>query len=233
MRNKIKEHYKTGFSSSPIEVTNSEIDFIVKNECKCYSCDKSIFEMYDFPELMIKEGELRCEECYDEDYRPICLICEESYDIYKGESEYEVVTEEDSNDYQKEPGIYHNDKLVLPIRINYYKSIDVDDGYCKIYSDKICPECVEKMIRKNNYLKSEGIPCILLKRYENDDLFNDYTPERMRLLRQKLIHQRITCRGLIERGNHIADYGKSGRAKLLKRSSSQNVESKDKYSTCS
>lgn len=201
MRDKIKEHYKSGFSSSPIEVTEAEIDFIIKNECKCYNCDKSIFEINDFPELLIKDNELRCEECYSEDYRPTCPICENGYDIYDGESEYRIVTEEDANENSEIAGIYRNDKLVLPIRINHLKSIRVGDYYCKVYSDDICPECVEKMIRKSNYLNSNDRPCILFKRYKSD-LFKDWTPERLKLERQNLIHRRITCRGLIEKANH-------------------------------
>lgn len=203
MRNKIKEHYKSAFSSSPIELEDKEIDFIIKNECKCYMCDKSIFDMDDFPELLKEDNEVRCEECYGDDYRTICPICEDSYDIYNGKSEYEVIAEQDSRDYHKEPGIYHNEKLIVPIRINFFKKIDCGDSCCEVHSDPICPGCVEKMIRKSNYLKSDSTPCILLKRYENDSLFKDYTPEHLHLLRQWSIHRRITCRGIIERANRI------------------------------
>ncbi len=254
MNNKIIEHYKTGFSSSPIEVEPKEIQFIIKHECECSRCGKSIFEMDDFPELLTDDDEIMCEECYDEHYREYCPICENSYDTKDYEAYHFVITEEVGAEIGKTPGIYkaltkpffygnivtgfdaffdHAIELVAPIRMNLFKKIDCGDSCCEVSNDMICPECVEKYVRKANYLKSDRIPCILLKRYENDSLFADYTKEELQRLRQHIIHKRITCRGMIERANHIADYGKSGRAKLLKRSSSQNVESKNECSTCS
>ncbi len=205
MRNKIKKHYKSGFNSSPLQLGEKEIDFIIESECKCYMCDKSIFDMDDFPELLKEDNEVRCEECYGDDYRAICPICEDSYDIYSGTSEYEVIAEEDRRDYNKEPGIYHNEKLIIPIRINFFKKINCGEGCCEVYSDPICPDCVKKLVRKNNYLESGGKPCILFKKYDKE-LFADCSPENLRHSRQKIIHKRITCRGLIERGNHITDY---------------------------
>jgi len=197
MRGRIKKRYKEGFSSSPIDISEKEIDFIIKHECKCFNCEADIFEMCDFPEFLIKDDELLCEYCYGDKYRPACPICEDSYDIYKGESEYRVVTENDASDYDMKPGIYHNDKLILPIRINYFKSIECGLVYSPVYSDKICPDCAERMLRKSNYLKFDSTPCILLKQYSSC-----MPIKKMKFLRQQIVHRRITCRGLIDEANN-------------------------------
>lgn len=245
MNNKITEHYKSGFLSSPIEVETKGVEFIIKHDCECSRCGKSIFEMDDFPELLIDNDEIMCEECYCEHYHEYCPICDESYDTKDYEADHFVITEEIGAEMGKTPGIYkvlskpffygnivtgfdaifdNAIELVAPIRINFFKKIYCGDGCCEVVSDMICPKCVDKYLRKSNYIKSDGKPCILLKRYENDSLFCGYTKEQLQLSRQHLIHKRITRRGIIERANHIADYGKRGRAKLLKRSNSQNIE---------
>ena len=200
----IKQHYKTGFCTSPINVDDKEVKFIIDNDCKCYSCNKSIFEMNDFPELLIEDEEILCEDCYDEQYRKVCPICENSYDIKDGESEYSVKNESDANEEDEIAGIYHFNKLIVPININYLKKIDCGDNCRESWSDDICDECVSDLVRKDNYIKSHGTgtPCILIKKYENDDLFKDYTPEHFKRVKQNLINKRITIRGIIETANN-------------------------------
>jgi hypothetical protein len=200
---KIQQHYKTEFSSSPIEVDDKEVEFIIDNDCKCYSCDKSIFEMNDFPELLIEDEEILCEDCYDEQHRKICPICENSYDVKDGESEYSIMNESDANEGNEIAGIYHNGNLIVPININYLKKIDCGENCCEVWSDDICEGCVADLVRKDNFIKSHGTgtPCILIKKYDNDDLFKDYTPEKKKMIRQKMINKRITIRGMIQTAN--------------------------------
>lgn len=183
--------------------TDKELDFIIANDCKCYSCGESVDEFSDFPELLIKENELLCENCYDERYRKICPICEDSYDIKDGESDYSVKTEEDARKENEVAGIYHFGNLLIPININYLKKIDYGENCCEVYSDDICPDCVSDLVRKDNFMKSHGhgTPCILIKKYENDSLFKDWTPEQFKRAKQNLIHKRITIRGIIETAN--------------------------------
>lgn len=223
METKIKQHYKSNFNSSPVGVAQNEIDFIIKQDCECNRCGKSIFELYDFPELLIEDEEIMCEECYDEHYREICPICENSYDVKDYTSDYLVITEELSNETGNTPGIYkilkrpffygsilsgfdaffpNTLELVTSIRINDYKKIDCGENCCEVSSDTICSECVDRYVRKSNYIKSESIPCILVKRCEKD-LFSEYTSEQLHFRRQRLIHKRITCRGMLEQGNRI------------------------------
>ena len=220
---KIKKHYKSGFSSSPIEIEQKEIDFIEKNNCECNCCGNSIFELCDFPKLLIDDDEIMCEDCYDEHHRDFCPICENTYDIKDFTSDFIVINEELSIETGKQPGIYQilkrpfffgniltgfdaffdgALKLVVSIRINHFKGIDVGNGYCEVASNNICGECIERFVRKENYLKSDSIPCILMKE-DKWNLFKDYTPEQLSKSRQNIIHKRITTRGLIQEGNQI------------------------------
>lgn len=71
LHEKIKNHYKENYASSPIEIFNEEIDFIIKHECKCDNCGKSIFEMENYPET--RDDKLLCDDCYDE----LCSLAKE------------------------------------------------------------------------------------------------------------------------------------------------------------
>ncbi len=206
MRRKIKNHYKTGYSSSEagLTISDDEIDFIIKHDCKCSTCGESIFEMWDFPELIVNDDELRCEDCYNKDYRAICPICEDSYDIYDGESEHEVIVEGDEDYNFEYPGIYKNGQLIVPIKINEFKKIETGEHCTEVYSDKICDDCAEKYTKKENFLLIDsGIPCILIEKERYGSFFNDWPIERIKRHRKRMIHQRITCRGIIEKANKI------------------------------
>ena len=183
--------------------SDSELNFIIKNNCCCDMCDKSVCKMEDFPNLSIKDNELLCEDCYNEQYRLTCPICEESYDIKGGESVYSVINEVYAKEQRKVAGIYHNGNLIVSIKINELKKIDCGEDCCEVYSDDICPNCSSNLVRKNNFMKSHGIgtPCLLIKKYENDELFKEWTFDRLKRERQELINRRITFRGIIESSN--------------------------------
>lgn len=209
LRNLIREKYKK-YATSKHNVDDSDIDLIIKHNCKCDDCGESIFNMWDYPEILHKNEthyeELLCEECYNESYRDLCVICEESYDTYDGESEYKVIPKEEAES-DEIPGIYKhggwcNDlELVIPIDINQYKRIECGDNCCEVESGYICPDCVDKFIRNNNFIKTGDRLCILMKKYENDEIFKKYSKEELHRKRQKIIHKRITCRGLIQEAN--------------------------------
>lgn len=215
MRDKIKQHYKTEYCSSNnglLTISESEIDFIIKHDCKCSTCGDSIFEMNDFPELMVNDDELRCEQCYDEDYRALCPICENSYDIYDGESEYEIIVEGDTDYNYKHPGIYKHGCLITPIKINEFKKIEAGERCFEVYSDKICPECVIKFTSKDRYLTNDSTPCLLVERCRYD-VFREWSIEKIKRHRKTLIHKRITCRGLIEKANSGTKWKKNMQSK--------------------
>lgn len=87
MKDKIIEHAKKLYNSSPCVFDDDQISIIIENECKCTNCYTSIFELDDFPEVLKDEREVLCEECFDDLYRDICPICENYYDTkdVKGE----------------------------------------------------------------------------------------------------------------------------------------------------
>ena len=185
------------------EWTDKELDFIIEKDCTCDYCGNGVDEFNDFPELLIEEDELLCEDCYTEKYRKTCPICENYYDIKDGESDYSVKNEYDAKEENEVPGIYHFGNLLIPIKINELKKIDCGDNCCEVYSDDICPDCVSNLVRKDNYIKShgQGTPCILIKKYENDSIFKDWTQEKFKNARHYLVNKRITIRGIIETAN--------------------------------
>lgn len=117
LKAKIIEHGKIGYCSKPHEFSDSDVDIIIKNGCQCCYCGKSIFEMWDFPEVLEDEKEVLCEECFDEHYRDICPICEDYYEIksVKGENTpfpkspfywFNSITEKEWKEYRSVDGEY-------------------------------------------------------------------------------------------------------------------------------
>lgn len=106
MKNKILEHFKKEYSSSPIEVNEKEIQLLIELDCECANCGESIFKLDDFPNIDVEKKEVLCEECYDQRYRASCVICEESYELSDLPDEFPK-----SPFYyignQKKSGIYH------------------------------------------------------------------------------------------------------------------------------
>jgi len=106
MKEKIKLWFAEKYSSSPKEISNEKIEFILKKDCECDDCLESIFKMDDFPEIDIENNELLCEDCYEEKYIESCIICDEIY--YSNELSNEFPK---SPFYyigvQNKPGIYH------------------------------------------------------------------------------------------------------------------------------
>jgi hypothetical protein len=78
MKDKIIEHAKTKYCSSPCVFTEEQIEIIIDNDCECYNCGQSIFDMNDFPE--IKNDIVFCENCYNDIFINTCYICEEHYE---------------------------------------------------------------------------------------------------------------------------------------------------------
>lgn len=82
MRNQIIEKFKSGFSSSPHDLSESQIDKIIKNDCNCDCCDKNLFEMDDFP--VFRDDRFLCDECEIDKYYRACPWCENLIDIEFG-----------------------------------------------------------------------------------------------------------------------------------------------------
>lgn len=75
LKDKIVNHAKTEYNSSPHRFDDAQIQLIIEHDCECDHCGKSIFELDDFPDVSVERKEVLCEECYDEEYRTTCPIC--------------------------------------------------------------------------------------------------------------------------------------------------------------
>mgnify|MGYP000605216070 CR=1 FL=1 len=54
LKDKIVNHAKTEYSSSPYEFGDEHIQLIIDHDCECDHCGKSIFELDDFPYVSIE-----------------------------------------------------------------------------------------------------------------------------------------------------------------------------------
>ena len=221
LENKIVNHAKTGYNSSPYEFDQEQIQLIIEHDCECDHCGKSIFELDDFPDVSVERKEVFCEDCYDEEYRTICPICEESWEI-DDFTDYFFISKTNSKEVGKPSGIYkilerpfyYGDCLTgfdafFDGAIQKVSDIDIEEVYSILYPqlnkenltlDCICPHCAEKYLRKGNFIRVDSLYCILQKeqRYQ---LFADYSDKKIHRIRQDMIHRRITFRGLLQKYN--------------------------------
>lgn len=176
----IKQHYKTEFSSSPVKITQEEIDLLIKHECQCSYCCKEILEMWDFPNLNTEKDEIICEDCYKTKYQVTCPICEEWFDkATKPEDQILIISSQSVEEYNLsvKPGFYqvkewpyfygncvtgfdglfdNTIELIRECDINsmLYK-LQPHNGKEKVSAGECCHACMEKYTGKteivNNY----------------------------------------------------------------------------------
>lgn len=93
--------------------------------------------------------------------------------------------------------------------IQKVSDIDIEKAYSILHPrlnkenitlDCMCPHCAEKYLRKDNFIRADSLYCILQERQRNQ-MFADYSDERIHRLRQDMIHRRITFRGLLQLHN--------------------------------
>ena len=209
MESEILKHYKTGFSSSPVEIEPEDLKILIEKKCECYQCGKSIFEMYDFPNF--RDNEVWCEDCYEENFKTICAYCEDYYDL-EDQGEHIYIADNIAKETGIGPGIFkvlskpffYGDivfgfdgffegslKKVVNINLDKYKKVECGEHCQEVENNYLCPDCEYKFIKKDNFLKIDGTPCILSKRYEGEYL-KQYGAENLRKIRQNTIHKRIT-----------------------------------------
>jgi hypothetical protein len=134
LKDKIVNHAKTEYNSSPHRFDDAQIQLIIEHDCECDHCGKSIFELDDFPDVSVERKEVLCEECYDEEYRTTCPICEESWEIDEM-TDYFFISKTNSKEVGKSPGIYK--VLERPF---YY-------GNCLTGFDAFFDDTIQKSIR--------------------------------------------------------------------------------------
>lgn len=190
------------------EWTDEEIDFIIQKECTCDNCGNHVKEFDDFPEIDIINNEFLCEDCYKDLHMKTCPVCEDYYYIKEGESEYSIVVDAKINynrfGFEKD-GIYHHDQLIVAMDVRKLKQID-RGKYTDLWTDDICPDCTEKLVRKDFFMKSISAKPVSLTK-EGFEYFKKHdenlTLEKFKRMRIDLIHKRINYKGMIEKHNHF------------------------------
>ncbi|MBP1614517.1 MAG: hypothetical protein H6Q13_1965 [Bacteroidetes bacterium] len=220
IKEQIRVHAHSGYSSSPHEFTDEQLDFIIAHDSQCDNCGKSIYEMCDFPEVLIDKDELLCEECYDDEYRTTCPLCEEYYEK-EDMTDYFFITKDISKQVHKPVGMYKILKYPFYYGdcisgfdaffddvIEKVSDLNIEEAYSiinpnnkeEVLMDCICPDCAEKYLRKDYFIKAEPYYCLLMPK-ERNRLFKDYSDELLHRKRQDMIHRRITFRGLLQKAN--------------------------------
>ena len=88
------------------KLTSEEINKVELADFQCESCGASVFDLDDFPETEnIDDWNCLCEDCYDNEYRALCDICEDSYEPREGSKEYLVFSKTNEVEIDK-IGIY-------------------------------------------------------------------------------------------------------------------------------
>lgn len=221
LKDKIVNHAKAEYNSSPYEFDDAQIQLIIEHDCECDHCGKSIFELDDFPDVSVERKEVLCEDCYDEEYRTTCPICEESWEIDEM-TDYFFISKANSKEVGKPSGIYkilerpfyYGDCVTgfdafFDGAIQKVSDIDIEEVYSILNSrldkgnitlDCMCPDCAEKYLRKDNFIKADKTYCLLIEK-KRHEWFADYSDEQIHLSRQDMIHKRITFRGLLQAHN--------------------------------
>lgn len=221
LRQQIIDHAKSRYLSSPYEFTDEELDVIIASDCKCDHCGKSIFDLDDFP--VIKDGEVLCEDCYSDEYRTLCPVCEEEYEK-DAETDFFFITRRTTEDTRNPVGLYkvverpffYGDCVTgfdgfyegAVVQVN---DLDIDEFYdiklghrqkcLEIETDLICPDCAKLYTQYENLMTATPHYLILHPKYDAESRAR-YDAGTLRLLRQRQTNINITLRGMLERANN-------------------------------
>lgn len=163
---KIREIYRSGYQSSPIGLSDKNIRLLISHNCECDNCNKSIFELEDFPNLL--RGEVLCEECWREKYMLTCPICENYFEkALKPKDEVVIISKEAVCGYDMniKPGFYQVKewpyyrancvtgfeflfenaiKLIKEVDINsMLRKLQPHNGSEKVAADECCHDCMK------------------------------------------------------------------------------------------
>ena len=215
----IRKKYSKWYPDLENPVSDEEIQLLIDHECQCDSCGTSIFDLDEFPETYVKHDVVMCEECYGNKYHELCPICENTYNTIDGNTDFFVINEELGKEIKLIPGIYRilqspffygggvfgfdnfiseNIELVTPIRINEYKEINCGVNDPGVFSDHICPECIDKYTKTTEWATLEPAYCIILEKYRYE-MFSECSDEEIHQRRQNMVHRRITLKGMMEK----------------------------------
>lgn len=106
LKNRLTGLFLSGFSSSPRDIDQREIEIIIASDCQCFSCGVDIFEMDDFPIFI--DGQMYCEQCELDKFYSTCSICENYYETPAPKEEIIIISKESIEEYgmKIKPGFY-------------------------------------------------------------------------------------------------------------------------------
>lgn len=221
LRQKIIDHAKSRYLSSPHEFSDEELDVIIASDCRCDHCGKSIFDLNDFPE--VRDGEVICEDCYCEEYRTTCPVCEEGYEK-DAETDYFFITRNTTRDARKPVGLYkalerpffYGDcvtgfdgfyegaiEQVNDLDIDEYRAVEIGrfEEYNAVKTELICPDCAKLFTQYENLMTALPHYTILHPRYDAETRAK-YDIQTLHRLRQRQVNINVTLRGMLERANN-------------------------------
>lgn len=217
IRQKIIDHAKDEYFSSPHEYTDEELNIIIDSDCKCDSCGKSIFELDDFP--VVRDNCVYCENCYDETYSTICPICEDKYEE-DDQTDYFFITKRTKKETRQPIGLYKAIKkpffygdIVCGFEgfyddaIEQVNDLDIDEyfearqAYKKeVSTDLMCPNCAERFQKGSGFMFFWPHYIILLKEFE-EECKKKYG-DSLHFRRMQVINSNINAKGMLERANN-------------------------------
>jgi len=213
----LKKHTFCYYLHSQEEWNQFKSDGVKNFECE--NCGKSVFKGGGYPNYHKEYKDLLCDYCYDDEFRTLCPVCEDSWD--KDEmTEYFFITKEISKTVHKEPGLYkilkypfyYGDCITgfdsfFESALEKVSDMDISkvgeiigSDYNDVLLDCICPDCLSKYTRKENFIKALPLYTILHKKSEKECL-KERSKENLSRIRMKLIHERINFRGLLQQLN--------------------------------
>lgn len=181
LKEKIRNHFEKEFSSSPVDIDETEVDIVIASECQCDSCGQSVFEMDDFP--VFRDGEFLCEHCEIEKYYSTCPICQDHFEHATCAADFKLlISKEAIEEFRMEiaagfyltkewPFYYGNCVTgfdgVFENSLELVRECDIESMLTKLdhrsagenLNGEVCPECFDKWTGKvepvNNYCDQE------------------------------------------------------------------------------
>lgn len=143
----------------------------------CEYCGRELYDWELEEPHHDEQGAIMCDDCYDDNYRNICQLCEESYEKPTAPEElFFIVSKETASSVAFnpiKPGIYQTIswpyfmgstfgfEMLFEDSIKLIRECDINSMLSKLYdskeigADEICPCCAEKYSKTTYYKRIE------------------------------------------------------------------------------
>jgi hypothetical protein len=162
-KKRFEKKFQSKFQSKFNKIlSEEELEFILKNDCECNSCQINIQKLESPPIINIEKDILLCEICYEEEHKIFCNICDKLFDTVMTKEWFWFENGDISMKYERPPGIYKfdwynpilfpgincfNEKTLLAY-IKDEKKIPIINEENYIDSGWICPICAKKYAKE-------------------------------------------------------------------------------------